>query len=170
MALFSIFVAAADNGVIGDSVNNHLWTVKADTRHFFRKTKGHTVIMGRKTLESMGKPLPKRTNIVITRNPEYSADDCVVVHSIEEAMRAADNGDESQEVMVIGDGEIYRQAMPYVDKIYLTRVHLSPKGDVKFEFDSSQWIETSREEHGPDDENECAYDFIELRRKPAVRG
>ena len=133
----AIIVAAAKNGVIG--CNNQLpWHLPQDLKYFKSVTLGKPVIMGRKTYESIGKPLPGRVNIIVTRNEDWVADGVVVTNSFEQALQAAQKacGGESPlatEIMVIGGAEIYRSAMPVVDRIYLTRVDAAPEGDAFFE-------------------------------------
>jgi dihydrofolate reductase len=157
----SLIVAMADNHVIGH--NNRLpWHLPADLKHFRAITLGKPVLMGRKTWESIGRPLPGRTNIVITRNADYLAADCVVVHSLDEALRAAGS---AAEVMVIGGAELYRQALPQADTLYLTLVHGEFEGDTRFpDWQPDDWRETERIDHGPDDRNPHAYSFITLER------
>jgi dihydrofolate reductase len=157
----SLIVAMADNHVIGH--NNRLpWHLPADLKHFRAITLGKPVLMGRKTWESIGRPLPGRTNIVITRNADYLAADCVVVHSLDEALRAAGS---AAEVMVIGGAELYRQALPQADTLYLTLVHGEFEGDTRFpDWQPDDWRETKRIDHGPDDRNPHAYSFITLER------
>ena len=161
MSTLSIIVAAADNGVIGNSENDHLWTLPADVAYFRNKTVGHTVIMGRKTFEALGRSLPDRRCFVVTNNGMYQAPGCEVVNSLSQAIKRTES---AGEVFIIGGGEIYRQALPDVEKIYLTRVHMSPDGNVFFKFDQAGWREISREDHKADERNECDYSFIELVR------
>ena len=140
-----LVAAVADNGVIG--VDGGLpWHLPEDFAHFKRTTLGHVVVMGRKTFESMGRPLPRRTNVVVTRQAEWSAEGAVTAPSFEAALElaAAHPGD----VMVIGGGEVYAQALPVADEQVITEVHLSPEGDARYpDFDRAQWRETRREPH-----------------------
>jgi dihydrofolate reductase len=155
----------AENRVIG--VNNTLpWRLPADLRHFRRVTTGHHVIMGRRNYESIGKPLPDRTNIVITRNHSFHAPGCLVKHSLEDALAYAQN---DPEVFVIGGAEIYRQALDRVDRLYLTLVHAKVQGDTYFPpIDEKHWQEISRERHEPDERNPHACTFLVYDRiKPA---
>ncbi|MDH3900696.1 MAG: type 3 dihydrofolate reductase [Gammaproteobacteria bacterium] len=157
----SIVVAMAANGVIGRD-NRLPWHLPADLKHFKQLTTGKPILMGRKTWESIGRPLPERTNIVITRDADYTAAGCIVVHSIEEALRAAEHSDE---VMVIGGAELYRQILPEVSTIYLTRVHADTEGTTLFpELDESEWREVERIDCEPDERNAHAYSFITLER------
>jgi len=125
--MISIIAAVAENGVIGDK-NQLLWHIPEDLKHFKAVTSGHPVVMGRKTYESLGRPLPNRTNIVITRQ-ELEIEGCCVVHSLEEAL-APFPADE--EVFVIGGAELYAQALPLAGRFYLTRVHRAYEGDTRF--------------------------------------
>ena len=162
--MISIIAAMAENRVIG--VNNSLpWRLPADLRHFRQLTTGHHVIMGRRNYESIGKPLPDRTNIVITRNPAYQAPGCWVKHSLAEALQNTQN---DPEVFIIGGAEIYRQAIGDADRIYLTLVHADISGDTFFpEFDMREWRETSRVRHEADEKNSYAYSFVTYDRKTA---
>jgi dihydrofolate reductase len=139
----ALIVAAAANNVIGR--NNQLpWHLPQDLKYFKAKTLGKPIIMGRKTYESIGRPLPGRPNIVITRNPVWSAAGTNAVTSINEALILAAQlveGQDSQEIMVIGGAEIYKAALPYADRIYLTRIDLSIEGDAWFpDIDPKEWF------------------------------
>lgn len=161
--LVSAIVATAKNYVIGKD-NQIPWYLPADLAYFKRTTLGHHVLMGRNSFLSIGRPLPKRTNIVITRDPFFQADGVLVAHSIEEALGIAfDNGE--TEAFIIGGGEIYRESQDLWDKIYLTEVDLEAEGDVFFpEIDPAAWRETWREAHEPDEKNEWTYTFRILER------
>ena len=126
--MISIIVAVAANNVIGGE-NKLLWHIKEDLQRFKTLTSGHAVVMGRKTWESLGRPLPNRTNIVITRNPDYKPDGALVAQSLEAAIELAKGDDE---IFVIGGGEIYRQAMSIADRLYITHVECSYEGDTTF--------------------------------------
>lgn len=153
-----LVVAVAENGAIGKD-NQLIWHLPNDLKQFKKITSGHTIVMGRKTYESIGKPLPNRTNVIITRNPEYQAEGCVVVSSLEEAIQ------KDTEVYVIGGAEIYNQALPLTDVIHITEVHTSVDGDAFFpKLDSAEWVEVSREEHAADEKHDYSFDFVELRR------
>ncbi len=157
----SIIVAAAENGVIGHN-NNLIWHLSSDLKHFKNITTGHTVIMGRKTFESMGKALPNRRNIVITANKAYTAPSCEIVPDIESALQLAA---QEEEAFIIGGGTIYRAIWEKADKLYLTRVHTAPTGDISIpEVKASEWQEISREAHSADEKNEYDYTFLEYRR------
>ena len=161
--LISAIVAIARNNVIGKD-NQIPWYLPADLSYFKRTTLGHYVLMGRNCFRSIGRPLPKRTNIVITRNPFFTADGILVAHSIDEALGMALEGGE-EEVFILGGGEIYRQSVDLWDKVYLTEIDIRPEGDVFFpELDPSEWRETWREAHAPDAKNEFAYTFRVLER------
>ena len=158
--MVSLIVAIAQNGVIGDK-NALLWNIKEDMRRFRTTTTGHPVIMGRKTFESIGRPLPKRTNVVITRG-DVQFEGCVMAHSLEEAIAKFPA---EEEVFIIGGAQIYAQALPLVDKLYLTIVHRDYEGDTSFpEIDYSEWREISREEFDRGEEYEGAFTFIDLER------
>ena len=142
--MISIIVAVAQNGVIGGG-NQLLWHISEDLQRFKRITSGHPVIMGRKTFESLGRPLPNRHNVVITRQRDYSPEGVTVVGSLEEAIALFPS---DQEVFITGGGEIYRQAMPLADKVYLTIVCRDYEGDTHFpEIDPAQWKEIFHERH-----------------------
>ena len=158
--MISIIVAIAENGVIGDK-NALLWNIKEDMRRFRTTTTGHPVVMGRKTFESIGSPLPKRTNVVVTRG-DSEVEGCLVAHSIEEAvaMFPAD-----EEVFIIGGAQIYSQAMAIADKLYLTIVHCPYEGDTSFpEIDYSEWQEVSRQTFERGEEYDSSFTFIDLER------
>ncbi|MCW8839349.1 MAG: type 3 dihydrofolate reductase [Gammaproteobacteria bacterium] len=161
--VISLIAAMADDRAIG--IDNRLpWKLPADMQWFRRHTLGKPIVMGRKTFESFGgKPLPQRTNIVITRDQNYRAEGAVVVHTIEEAIAAVGGVDE---VMIIGGESFYRQMLPRADRFYLTLVHGRFEADAWFpEFDWNEWQEVAREEHPADEKNAYACSFIVLERK-----
>ncbi|MCJ8164908.1 dihydrofolate reductase [Pontibacter sp. E15-1] len=161
--MIAIVVAAAENNVIGKD-NGLIWHLPADLRHFKQITMGHPMVMGRKTYESIGQPLPGRTSIIVTSQPDFAAEGCLVAHSLQEGLTQAKQLDE--EVCIIGGGEIFRQALPLTDTIYLTRVHHTFEGDVFFpELDEAVWETVEEEHHAPDDKNKFSYTFLKLRRK-----
>ena len=134
--MISIIVAMGRNRVIGKD-NDLIWHLPADLKHFKETTMGKPVIMGRKTFESMGKPLPGRTNIVVTRNSQYKAKGCLVAHSLEKALERVSG---EAEVFIAGGGEIYREAMPLADRMYITIIDHSFEGDTYFpEFSKKEW-------------------------------
>lgn len=140
----TIVVAIAKNGMIG-CANKLLWHISEDLKHFKRITSGGCVVMGRKTFESIGKALPNRRNVVISRNRDYKADGCEVYTSIDEALVALSS---LHELFIIGGGDIYRQTLPIADKIELTVVERDFEGDTRFpEIDYSQWEVISCERH-----------------------
>ncbi len=158
--MLSIIVAIAENGIIGDK-NALLWSIKEDMRRFRTTTMGHPVIMGRKTFESIGRPLPKRTNVVITRG-DNTFEGCEVAHSLEEAVAMFPK---EEEVFIIGGAQIYAQALSIADRLYLTIVHRDYEGDTAFpKFDMAEWREISREEFERGEEYDGAFTFIDLER------
>lgn len=157
----------AENRVIGRQ-NALPWRLPADLRHFRKLTTGHTVIMGRRNFESIGRPLPDRRNVIITRDVNFSAPGCLIAHSVEQALSLADPDD--PEIFIIGGEQIYRETLPVADRLYLTLVHARVPGDRFFpEFDSSQWHERTRECHEADARHEHAYSFIVLERAGPIR-
>lgn len=161
--VISAIVAMAENRVIGKD-NKMPWHLPADLKHFKGTTSGHPVLMGRKTYESIGKPLPDRTNIIMTRDTQYSAPDCVILNSIETALSMANELD-MDEIFVIGGAEIYRQLLPQIQRVYLTIVHHSFDGDAFFpELNADEWHEVSRERHAADEKNKFDYSFVVMER------
>ena len=166
----SLISAVAENGVIGR--NNRQgqpdlpWHLPDDFAFFKRKTSHHPIIMGRKTLEALGKPLPNRLNIVITRNTDFRTDGVTVVHTLDDAIAKAKAGDQNQrEIFVIGGAEIYTMALPIATTLYLTEIHRAYEGDAYFpEFDKGQWEEVSRVSHPADERHEVSFDFVEYER------
>jgi len=155
----SIVVAMDRNNLIG-SRNGLPWRLPADLKHFKSVTMGKPIVMGRKTHDSIGRALPGRRNIVISRDPDYSpADECIVVESLEAALESARG---AEEVMVIGGASIYEQALPLASRIYLTRIDAEFQGDTWFSFDAVDWQEVFRMDHSPDADNLYAYSFMEL--------
>jgi dihydrofolate reductase len=139
----TLVAAVARNGVIGSS-NDLPWYIPDDLKHFKQLTIGHTLVMGRKTYDSIGRPLPGRTTIVITRQPDWSVDGVTVARSIEEALKLAGGND----VYVAGGGEIYRQALSLADRLELTELDADLDGDTVFPpYDPSDWTEVAREQH-----------------------
>lgn len=156
--ILSAIVATAKNNVIGKD-NDIPWYLPADLKYFKKTTLHRHVIMGRKTYESIGKPLPKRTNIIVTRNPFYIASGCLTAHSLEEAIAVAKNNKE-EEAFIIGGGLIYEISMPLLDRIYLTTVEAKVEGTVHFpNIDFEEWKLVSEEAHQADDKNEYDYCF-----------
>ena len=158
----------AQNQVIGR--NNSLpWHLPEDLKYFKRITLGKPVIMGRKTFESIGKPLPGRTNIVITRNPQFAAEGVKTVASLEAARELCESiteTDGTAEAMVIGGAEIFRQVLPVADRLYLTKIHAEVEGDTFFPaFDHNDWQEIAREDFEASGPNPYNYSFLILDRK-----
>lgn len=153
----------SENRVIGKD-NQLPWHLPADLKFFKATTLHHPILMGRKTFESIGKPLPQRTSLVITRQADYQAPGAIVVNSIDEAIKA---GQELHpDIFIIGGAEILREALPRIDTMYLTHIHANFEGDVFYpEFDETQWQETWREDHQPDEKNKYAYSFVKLEKK-----
>jgi dihydrofolate reductase len=164
MAPVELVVAVAENDVIGRR-NGLPWHLSGDLRHFKALTLGRPILMGRKTYESIGRALPGRTNLVMTRSAEFHAADCRIVGSLDAALRAAAGAT----LMVIGGADIYRQCLPFADRIHLTLVHTRIEdGDAFFAgWREPEWRESSREHHAADDKNDFAFSFVTLERDPA---
>ena len=157
----SLIVARARNGAIGRN-NAMPWHLPADLAHFKRTTTGHPIIMGRKTFESIGKPLPGRRNIVVSRNPQWRAEGCDVFQSLAAALASTAP---AAQVFIIGGASLYREALDFADRLYLTEVDASPEGDTFFPaLPSGQWQEQLREHHPADEKNAFAMDFVILHR------
>lgn len=157
----NLIAAVADNGVIGRD-NRLPWHLPGDLRRFKALTMGHVMVMGRRTWESIGRPLPGRTSVVMSRDPEYRAEGAVVVHSLDEAIRVAENGGE-EELFVIGGARIYARALPRADRLYLTRVHAEVPGDARFpDIDPARW---RRVEAEPGTDGELPHTFEVWERR-----
>jgi dihydrofolate reductase len=164
----SLMVAKASNRVIGR--NNKLpWYLPNDLKYFKQVTFGKPVIMGRKTWDSLGKPLPGRTNIVITRQADFQAEGAKVVATLDEAVTLAENVafiEGQDEAVVMGGAEIYALALPQADRLYLTEVHAEVDGDTWFpEYDTSEWKEIGREDFPAEGPNPYDYYFVVYERK-----
>ena len=160
----SLVVAASTNNVIGRD-GGLPWHLPDDLRHFKRITTGKPVIMGRRTYESIGRPLPDRHNIVMTRDSDYAAEGCDVVSSVGEALELAGDADE---VMVIGGGQVYRDFLPRADRIYMTRVQAEVQGDTLFpDIDRSAWRLVSSEHHAADEKHGHAFEMLVFERRLA---
>jgi len=158
----AIIVATDQSGLIGKE-NDLPWKLSADLQYFKRVTMGKPLIMGRKTHESIGRALPGRKNIIISSNEYYEADQCVVCHSVRQALAACED---AEEAMVMGGASLYKVFLPYANKLYLTLVHAQLEGDTWFpEWDSKVWSEISREDHPADEKNEYPYSFIVYQKK-----
>jgi len=163
-----LIAAFAQNRVVG--INNTLpWHLPEDLKYFKRTTSGKAIIMGRKTYDSIGRPLPNRTNIVISRNSDFHAEGVRVVASLEAAIELAKEVNfinDVQEVMVIGGASIYEAALPIADRLYLTHVHAEIEGDAYFpEVNFKQWVEVSREDYQASDKNPYDYSFVVYDKK-----
>jgi len=160
----SLIVAVAENGAIG-ARNQLLWDLPRDMKHFRETTSGHAVIMGQRTYESIGRPLPKRLNIVVSNVLDLKIDGCTVVDSPAKAIEVARASGE-MEAFVIGGGMIYANMLPMVDRVYFTRVHVAPEADSFFPpFPTPEWKEVSRTSFPADTENAYALDFLVFERK-----
>ena len=163
----SMIVAMADNRVIGRK-NQLPWHLPHDLKYFKATTMGKPIIMGRKTYESIGRPLPGRSNIVVTTNPDFRAEGVKVVHNIDQALEVAEGVavvDGAQEIMVIGGAQLYAEMLPRTQRLYLTQVHADIEGDAMFpELDWAQWQQLEREDYLAEGSNPYNYSFIVYRR------
>ncbi|PLX21307.1 diacylglycerol kinase [Candidatus Parcubacteria bacterium] len=157
--MISIIVAIGKNNAIGLD-NQLLWHIPEDLKHFKKITTGNIIVMGRKTYESIGRALPSRTNIIITRDTKFQAEGCIIKHSLEEVFREAKSYSD-KEVFIIGGGEIYKQALPHADKLYLTIVDDEPKADTFFPEYSEFSRVISEDEH---EQKGIKFKFIELEK------
>src|SRR5690242_15173066 len=158
----SLIVAMAQNGVIGRD-NTLPWRLPEDLRRFKTFTLGKPILMGRKTFESIGRPLPERQNFVLTRDRAWSAGGVTVVHSVEAALECAAG---SEELVAIGGAEIYRLVLPFARRIYLTHVHADVPGDTYFpEFDATQWADVECSAHPADERHAYPVTFVTLERR-----
>lgn len=157
----SIIVAMAQNRTIG--INNTLpWRCPEDLKHFKSLTMGHHMIMGRKTYDSIGKPLPGRTTVVVTRNPGLKIEGCIVTHSLEQAIAACAGDDE---IFIVGGAELYTQALPLADTIYLTEIQQEVMGDAHFPaFKQQEWREMAREPRAQEIPQPLIYHFVTYQR------
>jgi dihydrofolate reductase len=157
----SIVVAISENNAIGKN-NQLLWHLPADLKHFKEITSGHPIIMGRKTYDSIGRPLPNRRNIVITRKTDLNIPNVEVVNSLQEAIALCEK---ENEVFVIGGAEIYKHALALTNRIYLTVVHQNYEADAFFPaLEKDEWKEVAKEYHQADEKNNVAYTFSTLER------
>ncbi|HEY2340012.1 MAG TPA: dihydrofolate reductase [Steroidobacteraceae bacterium] len=162
--LISLIVAMAQNGVIGRD-NSLPWRLPDDLKRFRAFTLGKPILMGRKTFESIGRPLPGRINLVLTRDRSWYAEGVIAVHSVEEALAQAGSSDE---LVAIGGAEIYRLVLPFARRIYLTHVHADVPGNITFpEFDSTQWADVEYSSQPADDEHAYPLTFVTLERRNA---
>lgn len=153
----AMIVAMDEQGVIGKD-NDLPWKISADLQFFKRTTMGKPIIMGRNTLESIGRPLPGRRNVVVTSQDDYIAEGCDVVHSLEQAFSLCET---AEEVMIMGGASLYKQCFPLCDKLYITQVHTTiDGGDTWFpDWDRSEWKRVSSEDHKADEKNQYDYSF-----------
>jgi len=164
----ALIIAVAQNGVIGRD-NQLPWRIPAEMKYFKATTIGKPVVMGRKTFESLGKPLPQRTNIVVTRDKQFNAENIIVVNDLDNAFEVADEiaqRDGAAEIMVIGGADIYRQALPHAHTLYYTEVKIDAEGDAYFrDIDWSQWRMESQQDFAPLDDQIPGYSVMLWRRK-----
>jgi dihydrofolate reductase len=161
----SLIIAIANNNVIGKD-NQLIWRLSDDLKNFKRITSGHSILMGRKTFDSIGRPLPKRHNIVITRSKELFYEGCLMAYGLNEALEIAEQLDGNEEIFIIGGANIYLQALPLVSKVYLTRVDTEPEGDAFFDlglFNSFEKTESTF--YKKDENNEFDFEIATLIRK-----
>jgi len=158
----SIIVAVAKNGVIGKN-NDMPWHFPDDMKYFMQTTKNHHVILGRKNYDSLPlkfKPLPNRTNIIVTRQENFIVPNCIIVHHIEDGVALAHKNGE-QELFVIGGAEIYKLALPFTDTLYITEIDAEIDGDTYFpSWNKNEWKEISRQHHPIDEKHQFAFDFV----------
>ena len=160
--MISVIVAVAQNGVIGGG-NTLLWHISEDLRRFKSITMGHPVIMGRRTFESVGRPLPGRTNVVVSRREDYTPEGVTVVRSLEEAFALFP---QEEEIFLTGGGQIYAQAMPLADKLYLTTVEKDYDGDTRFpDWNRDEWRQVSCERHDCGKNYPYPFEFTDWVRK-----
>jgi len=154
--MISIIAAIGKNNELGKA-NELLWKLPNDMKHFKETTTGKTVIMGRKTFQSIGRPLPNRRNIVVTRDETFAIDGIEVAHSLEEALRLVQD---EEEAFIIGGGELYNQALPFTQRLYITHVDSAFDADTFFPEITSEWRKVSQEEHGADEAHAFPYSFV----------
>lgn len=159
----SIIVAVAENGVIGKD-NQLLWKLSADLKRFKNITSNHFIVLGRKTFESIGKPLPNRTSLIISKNYTCDFENCFVFNTIIDAIDFAKQQNQ-EEIFVIGGGEIYKQTLPLANKIYLTLVHTEIDGDTYFDYDESNWKVKHKQIVLKDEKNEFDSTYLILERQ-----
>ena len=164
--ILSLIVAMAQNRTIG--INNTLpWRISQDLKRFKALTMGHHIIMGRKTFDSIGKPLPGRTTVIVTRNQNLKIAGCIIAHSLEEAIAACAGDDE---IFVVGGAEIYELALPLADRIYVTEIQQDVPGDAHFpEFDLNNWQETTREKCSQTEPQPLSYHFVTYQSKGRLK-
>ena len=152
-----LVAAVGENGEMGRN-NELLWHLPGDLPRFKEITMGSPIIMGRKTYESIGRPLPGRTSVIVTRQPEYQAEGCLIAHSLESALALCR---QDEEVFISGGTAVYEASLPYADRIYLTVIHHDFEGDTPlFKFDRAAWQEVSREDFEADEKNPYGYSYL----------
>ncbi|MEP7169439.1 MAG: dihydrofolate reductase [Bacteroidota bacterium] len=157
----SIIVATGENRVIGKN-NQLIWHLPADLKRFKQLTMGHAMIMGRKTFESIGRALPGRTTIIVTRQKDFKKENCLIANSLESAIELCKN---DSEIFIIGGAQIFEKAIPLTNKIYLTQIHMTFDGDVFFpELEKEKWKITFQENHKTDEKNLYDYSFINYEK------
>lgn len=158
--MISLIVAMGKNHVIG--LNNQMpWHLPADLAYFKKVTTGHPILMGRKTFESIGRPLPNRTNVILTRDTSFQAEGCTVIHSIDDAIELA----KKEDLFIIGGAEIYNQFLPFVEKMYITKISESFEGDTFFPEFGDGWQLVASEKHRADEKNQYDYEFQIFEKK-----
>lgn len=164
--MITLVAAAGRDNALGKK-GDLLWHLPDDFKHFKNVTLNHPIIMGRKTFDTFPKLLPKRTHIIITRQKDYKADGCSVVHSLGDALKKAEQAQGHGKICVIGGGQIYKLALPYADKIELTRIHAKfEEADTFFPaFDESEWKLTYKEFHPTDEKHKYAFTYLTYQRK-----
>lgn len=162
--IVSIIVAVAENGVIG-SDNQLIWHLSDDLKNFKKITSGHCIIMGRKTFESIGRPLPNRTNIILSRDKNYKKDGCIILNSLSQALTHSKERGE-REAFIIGGQAVYNASYDIADKLYLTKVNASPPGDAFFKkIQLNHWKLISQRNVKKNEHNDFDYEMLELERK-----
>lgn len=154
MSKLSLIVAMDKNGLIGKD-NSLPWSLPEDLKYFRKTTTGHSIVMGRKTFESLGRPLPNRTNIVLTRDHNFQAEGCLVVTDIQEVLQICEN----EEVFIIGGKQVYELFFPYVDKLYITKIEEEFTGDTNLLLDLTNFTRTKNEKHFKDEKNPHDFRF-----------
>lgn len=158
----TIIAAIGNNNELGKN-NALLWSLPDDLKNFKEQTTGNTIIMGRKTFESIGRALPNRNNIVVTRNADFNYDGVTVAHSLDEALQLAQKN--NNEIFIIGGGELYKAALSFADKLEITKVHGDFDADVFFPYiDTSIWREVARTHHGTDEKHNYEFDFVTYKK------
>lgn len=158
-----VIVAKSTNNIIGNG-NQLLWRLPADLAYFKKITVGYPIIMGRKTFESIGRPLPKRVNVIISRNKDYQAEGCLLFDDWKDSITYFRNRN-TKKVFIIGGGQIYNLIVPIATQLFVTEVHIEIEGDTSFPvIDKNVWKEKSRESHKADDKNSLNYDFVTYSR------